>query len=62
MTPEPLAVSVVVPETVVLPTFILPLDVVLKLRVPAVSVPVVASVPPDAESLTDNVPVPTFEA
>jgi hypothetical protein len=63
MLPEPLAVRVVVPDTVVLPTEMLPLvpAVVVKLSVPAVSVPVVERLPPEAESFTVSVPVPTFE-
>jgi hypothetical protein len=60
MLPEPLAVSVVVPDTLVLPSEIFPLAVVVKLSVAAVVVPVVDNVPPEAESLTVNVPVPTL--
>jgi hypothetical protein len=63
MLPEPSAVRVVVPDTFVLPTTIFPLvpAVIVRLSVPAVSVPVVDRVPAEAESFTVSVPVPTFE-
>jgi hypothetical protein len=63
MEPEPPAVRVVVPETLVLPMVMLALEagVVVRLRVAAVRVPVVEREPPAAESVTDRVPVPTLE-
>jgi hypothetical protein len=61
--PAPLAVNVVTPVMFVLPMLMLPLvpALVVRLSVPPVIVPVVASVPPEAESTTVNVPLPTFE-
>ena len=63
MAPVPSAVRVVVPETLVLPITMLPLEpsAVVKLRVPAVIVPAVPSVPPEAESVTLSVPLPRFD-
>ena len=62
--PEPLAVSVVVPDTFVVPICMLPLEptVVDRLSVPAVMIPAVASVPPEAESLTVRVPLARLDA
>ena len=59
----PSAVIVVVPDTFVLPTTMLPFEpaVADKLRAAAVSVPATVSVPPLAESLSVRVPVPTFD-
>jgi hypothetical protein len=63
MTPDPSAVSVVVPEMFVLPIVILPLEPAdpVRFNVPPVRVPEVLMVPPAAESETVSVPEPTLE-
>ena len=59
--PVPLTVRSVVPVTAVLPSVRLPLSVVVKLKLPALIVPVVVTEALDAVSVTDSVPVPRSE-
>ena len=61
--PVPSAVNVVTPDTFVLPIVMLPFEpmAVVSVNVPAVIVPAVESVPPDAESVTLSVPPARFD-
>ena len=61
--PDPSAVSVTVPFTIVSPTLMLPLDpaAVVRFKLLAVTVPDVLSVPPEALSVMLSVPLVTFE-